>query len=67
MLALLLVPSPAFAYIDPGIGNVFVQSMIAAVAAAAFTLKVFWAKIVGLFVRTKKDSASSEDGPERDD
>ena len=36
---------PMIAYIDPGAGSFVLQAIIAAVAGAAFALKVWWKKL----------------------
>jgi hypothetical protein len=38
-------PSQAFAYLDPGTGSLIVQSVIAALAAAGFALRLYWSKV----------------------
>jgi hypothetical protein len=42
-------PSQAFAYLDPGTGSLIVQSVIAALAAAGFALRLYWNKVRGWF------------------
>ena len=53
ILALLIVavaiPTPAFAYIDPGTGSFVVQGIIAAVVGVGVTLKMFWGRIKAAF------------------
>jgi hypothetical protein len=41
----LCFPQYAFAYIDPGTGSYVFQIIIAAFAAAAFMIKIYWHKI----------------------
>lgn len=36
---------PAHAYLDPGTGSMILQGAIAALAAAAFTIKTYWYRI----------------------
>jgi hypothetical protein len=40
-----IFPSDAFAYLDPGTGSLIVQSVIAALAAAGFGLRLYWGRI----------------------
>ncbi|HEU4887116.1 MAG TPA: hypothetical protein VFV49_04455 [Thermoanaerobaculia bacterium] len=40
-----IFPSEAFAYLDPGTGSLIVQSVIAALAAAGFGLRMYWGRI----------------------
>ena len=44
-LVLMLIPTTAFAYIDPGTGSFVIQGIIGAVVGGAFVLKVFWKRI----------------------
>jgi hypothetical protein len=43
---------PVAAYIDPGTGSMMVQAIVAAVAGAALTLRLSWARIRAWFNRT---------------
>jgi hypothetical protein len=47
-----IFPPSAFAYLDPGTGSLAVQSLIAAVAAAGFALRLYWRRIRGWFQRS---------------
>jgi hypothetical protein len=47
-LSLLWIPV-ANAYIDPGSGSFVFQSLIGALLAVGFAIKVFWKRIVGVF------------------
>jgi hypothetical protein len=49
--AVCLFPRDAFAYLDPGTGSMVVQSVIAAVAAAAYGVRLYWGRIRGVFGR----------------
>jgi len=51
----LAVPASAFAYLDPGTGSMILQGIIAALAGAAVTLKLYWYRIRSLFFRRRKD------------
>ena len=45
LVAALLVPTAAHAYVDPGTGSLAVQGIIAAILGAGLTLKLTWRKI----------------------
>lgn len=45
VVALVLLPSPALAYIDPGTGSFVIQGIIAAVVGAGIAFKMFWHRI----------------------
>lgn len=49
ILALILVPTPALAYLDPGSGSFVIQGIIAVVVGAGFAVKMFWHRIKSLF------------------
>jgi len=42
---LLLSPTTAHAYLDPGTGSYMVQMLIAGVLGAAFAVKMYWLRI----------------------
>jgi hypothetical protein len=54
----------AAAYLDPGTGSILLQSILALVAGAAVTLKLYWGKLKGYFAHGKSDPAHPSD--ERD-
>jgi nitrate/nitrite transporter NarK len=49
ILALVMLPTPALAYIDPGTGSFVIQGIIAAVVGAGFAVKMYWHRIKSLF------------------
>lgn len=58
-----IFPSEAFAYLDPGTGSLIVQSVIAAIAAAGFTLRLYWGRVRSLFKRSRKLEVSPSKRP----
>ena len=44
-LLLLVFPAQAFAYIDPASGTFILQLVIAALAGAVVTVKLYWSKL----------------------
>ena len=42
---LVLVPSPAYAYLDPGTGSIIFQAVVGSILAAFFALKQWGARI----------------------
>ena len=54
LLALVFVDN-AQAYIDPGTGSMFIQSLVAAIAGGLFAIKTYWHKLKMIFTR-KKDT-----------
>jgi hypothetical protein len=52
-LTMLLSAWPADAYLDPGTGSIVLQAVIAAVAAVAMALKLYWTRLKSLFGRNR--------------
>lgn len=44
----------AFAYLDPGTGSIILQGLIAALAAGAVFVKIYWYKLLTLLGIKKK-------------
>ena len=44
----------AYAYIDPGLGSILLQGIIAAIAATSLTIKIYWQKIKDFIKKKKK-------------
>ena len=61
-LAAILLARPADAYLDPGTGSMVVQGMIAAIAAGAVALKLYWKRLKSVFGR--KPAAGAEEKQE---
>ena len=62
VLAVLLMPTPALAYLDPGTGSFLIQGVIAVVVGAGFAIKMFWHRIKALF--TGKPMVEDDDPDE---
>ncbi len=45
-------------YIDPGIGSVIIQVVLAAILAVGVVIKVFWKKITSLFSKKNVDETN---------
>lgn len=60
LAALLLIAGTgqAHAYVDPGLGSILLQSLVAIIAAASVTLGVFWERVKSFF-RTKDEPSES--------
>jgi len=43
-----------YAYLDPGVGSMLFQSLVAAIAGGLFILKMYWSKLKTFFSRDKK-------------
>lgn len=62
IVALVMLPTPALAYIDPGTGSFVIQGIIAAVVGAGFAVKMYWHRIKSLF--TGKPMSEDDDPDE---
>ena len=64
----LLYCSSAFAYLDPGTGSLIVQGLIAGIAMASLTIKLYWYKLCAIFgkkkAKTVLDEANDSSDPE---
>ena len=47
-------------YIDPGSGSILFQALIAGLVGFIAVVKIYWKKIIGIFV-SKKDNESEKD------
>ena len=61
--ALLLLPRPALAYLDPGSGSFIYQILIASLLGASVAVKMYWRKIKSFIAR---HSAREKNGPKAD-
>lgn len=62
VLTALLAARRAEAYLDPGTGSILLQSIVAAVAALAVGLRLYWTRLKALFRRRATPDAG-EKGP----
>jgi len=60
-VALVALPSPAFAYIDPGAGSMFLQMILAAIVFGGVMLKMWWTRIKMFFTGKKSPPALDQD------
>ena len=59
-IALLLVATPAWAYLDPGTGSMLLQVILGGVAALGVAIKMFWHRIVAVFKPRSSDGAGND-------
>lgn len=56
---------PAHAYLDPGSGSMVIQMVVAAVAGALLSLRMFWGRLkVGVLSLFARGEAESEEKPD---
>ena len=54
--------TPAYSYVDPGTGSLILQGVIAAVAGAAISLRLYWGRLRSLFSgKTADDDTAPTD------
>ena len=53
--ALLIAIRDAHAYLDPGMGSMLLQGLIAGIAAASVVLGGYWSKVKAFFFSAQKD------------
>jgi hypothetical protein len=51
VLLIIFIPTPAFAYIDPGTGSIIISFIVGIISAAFFYIKGFWLKIKNFFIK----------------
>ncbi len=54
----LLLSFPAQAYMDPNVGSMLLQGLLAGIAAVGVTARMYWHRIVAFF---SKDSATDNE------
>ena len=62
LLAALVFPTTALAYLDPGTGSYFMQIVIGGLLGALFSVKMFWRNLRGFF---SKKSVTEEEEVEK--
>jgi hypothetical protein len=55
VMAVLLVPTQAMAYLDPGSGSMLLQLLLGGVAGLAVVVKLFWHRLLAFFGVKKSD------------
>ena len=48
ILTLIIFPTKAFAYLDPGTGSIILQAILGFVAATVASVSIYWAKFKSL-------------------
>lgn len=58
---------PAFAYIDPGMGSMWIQALIAFLAGFGVTLRIYWQRLKNFFSKNKNQNLLDEASDENQD
>ena len=48
IVTLIVFPTKAFAYLDPGTGSIILQAILGFIAAAIASISIYWAKFKSL-------------------
>lgn len=56
LIALLLVPLSAFAYLDPTTGSMLISAIVGLFASLVLAIKTYWYRIKGFFKRKPAES-----------
>ena len=56
----LMINSNAYAYIDPGLGSIMLQAIIAMIAGSNLINKIYWKKIKDFFKKKKNKDFNSK-------
>lgn len=62
-LMVVFLPRHVYAYLDPGTGSMIFQAAMAALAATAYAVRVYWRKLRGLFSHRTDDPSHPADRP----
>ena len=54
IVALISYTSPAYAYLDPGMGSMLLQGLIAGLAAIMGFLSIYWQKVKSFFIKDEE-------------
>lgn len=60
ILSMFLIPSSAYAYLDPGTGSALLQGILGAIAAIGVVLKLYWHRLLRLLGIRKSPSNESK-------
>lgn len=61
IIAIMILPINAMAYLDPGAGSILLQGIIGAIMAGFLIIRVYWGKILLLFSKNKLDVEAGAD------
>jgi hypothetical protein len=56
-----MIPSNAYAYIDPGSGSIILQIILGGLGGLAILLKLFWRRIISIFPFFKNADDESQE------
>jgi len=67
LVVVLLFPLDAWAYLDPGTGSMILQGLLAGIAVAAATARLYWHRVVDFFGATGTEDEQPGADPQDED
>jgi hypothetical protein len=66
VVVLVITPTPAFAYLDPGTGSVIIQGILGAIVGGIFVVRLYWRRLLTFLGIRKQDPEEGDeaDGPQ---
>jgi len=61
LLILVISPTPAYAYLDPGTGSMILQIVLGGVAGMMVVGKLYWAQFTSFFSRRSDSAGEAKD------
>ena len=61
VVASLLLPQKSHAYLDPGTGSFFIQTLVAFLLGGVFAVKMFWKNIISFFRKDRQVKKAKQD------
>lgn len=61
IIIIIIYPSTCFAYLDPGLGGVILQSIIGGLAAGIGVISIYWNKFKSIFIKKNKKEKNIDD------
>jgi hypothetical protein len=60
-----LVPTPSYAYLDPGAGSMFLQLILGGVAGLVVIIKLYWHRLLAMIgIGKEKNEVVNSDPPD---
>ena len=64
VLGILAYAAPAYAYVDPGVGSILLQGLIAGIGGAVIILKLYWRRLRARFSSSFSATKAFEQRPD---
>jgi len=67
LILLATLSGPAYAYLDPGTGSIIFQAIIASVIVGFASIKLWWNKLLNLFISHNNDKKPKKKNTKNDE